>query len=81
MDRVVSLTRGYAVLEESALVKRITENHVGRAGDWSPGLEIVISFLSLKSIYLYILSQPRKEDIRTGAKRHRAKKKKEYKAR
>ena len=33
------------------------------------------------SIYLYILSQPRKEDIRTGAQRHRAKKKKEYKAR
>ena len=29
------------------------------------------------SIYLYILSQPRKEDIRTGAQRHRAKKKKE----
>ena len=33
------------------------------------------------SIYLYILSQPRKEDIWTDAQRHRAKKKKEYKAR
>ena len=29
------------------------------------------------SIYLCILSQPRKENIRTGAQRHRAKKKKE----
>ena len=27
------------------------------------------------SVYLYILSQPHKEDIRTGAQRHRAKKK------
>ena len=35
------------------------------------------------SIYLYvcILSQPRKEDIRTGAQRHRAKKKERVKRR
>ena len=33
------------------------------------------------SIYLYILSQPRKEDIRTGAQRHRAKKKERIKSR
>ena len=33
--------------------------------------------ISEVSIYLYILSQSRKEDIRTGAQRHRAKKKKE----
>ena len=31
----------------------------------------------ISSIYLYILSQPRKEDIQTGKQRHRAKKKKE----
>ena len=33
------------------------------------------------SIYLSILSQPRKEDIRTGAQRHRAKKKEIIKSR
>ena len=40
-----------------------------------------ISCVPVVSIYLYILSQSRKEDIRTGAQRHRAKKKKENKAR
>ena len=38
-------------------------------------------WLNSLSIYLCILSQPRKEDIRTGAQRHRAKKKERIKSR
>ena len=34
-----------------------------------------MSYLPILSIYLYILSQPGKEDIRTGVQRHHAKKK------
>ena len=38
--------------------------------------DLILSFL-----FLCILSQPRKEDIRTGAQRHRAKKKERIKSR
>ena len=38
-------------------------------------------YYNILSIYLYILSQPRKEDIRTGVQRHRAKKKERIKSR
>ena len=40
-----------------------------------------VMLVSNLSIYLFILSQSRKEDFRTGAQRHRAKKKERIKAR
>ena len=44
-------------------------------------LPTTASFLSIYlSIYLSTLSQPRKEDIRTGAQRHRAKEKERIKS-